>query len=143
MNNQTYNCPREATKPVQQNQSPPKPTPNITRRSKGRGRGEEGRGRGRGEGRRGGEYQINRAPHYSKRNALRGSRKAFNVPRTEKYFRNLIKSNRNQIVFIILRFIWNQTDTVRLLFQINRCMVNETSFRFHSIRFRKYFSVRS
>ena len=26
---------------------------------------------------------------------------------TEKYFRNLIKSTRNQIVFIIFRLIWN------------------------------------
>ena len=26
---------------------------------------------------------------------------------TEKYFRNLIKSNRNQIVFTIYRLIWN------------------------------------
>ena len=33
---------------------------------------------------------------------------------TEKYFRNLIKSTRNQIVFTILRLIWNQTD-VRLV----------------------------
>ena len=32
---------------------------------------------------------------------------------TEKSFRNVIKSNRNQIVFIIFRLIWNQTD-VRL-----------------------------
>ena len=29
---------------------------------------------------------------------------------TEKYFRNLIKSNQNQIVFTIFRLIWNQTD---------------------------------
>ena len=28
----------------------------------------------------------------------------------EKSFRNLIKSNRNQIVFNIFRLIWNQTD---------------------------------
>ena len=34
---------------------------------------------------------------------------------TEKYFRNLIKSNRNQIIFTILRLIWKQTDTVRLV----------------------------
>ena len=30
--------------------------------------------------------------------------------RTEKYFRNLIKSNWNQIVFTSLWLIWNQTD---------------------------------
>ena len=40
---------------------------------------------------------------------------------TQKSFRNLIKSNRNQIVFTIFRLIWIQTD-VRLLFQINRKM---------------------
>ena len=34
---------------------------------------------------------------------------------TEKSFRNLIKFNRNQIVFTIFRLIWNQTDTVRLV----------------------------
>ena len=33
--------------------------------------------------------------------------------RTEMHFRNLISSNRNQIVFTIFRLIWNQTD-VRL-----------------------------
>ena len=32
------------------------------------------------------------------------------VTRTEKYFRNFIKSNQNQIVFTIFRSIWNQTD---------------------------------
>jgi len=32
-------------------------------------------------------------------------------------------------------------DTVRLLFQINRKMVNTIGFRFDSIRFRKDFSV--
>ena len=34
--------------------------------------------------------------------------------RTEKSFRNIIKSNRNQSVFSIFRFIWNQAD-VRLV----------------------------
>ena len=29
---------------------------------------------------------------------------------TENFFRNLIKSNRNQIVFTIFRLIWSQTD---------------------------------
>ena len=33
---------------------------------------------------------------------------------TEKSFRNLIKSTRNQIVFTIFRLIWNQKD-VRLV----------------------------
>ena len=32
----------------------------------------------------------------------------------DKFFRNLIKSNRNQIVFTIFRLIYNQTD-VRLV----------------------------
>ena len=32
------------------------------------------------------------------------------APHTEKYFRNLIKSIRNQIVFTIFRLIWHQTD---------------------------------
>ena len=60
---------------------------------------------------------------------------------TEKYFQSLIKSNRNQIVFTMHRLIWKQTDTVRLLFQINRKMVNTIWFRFDLIGFRKYFSV--
>ena len=33
---------------------------------------------------------------------------------TEKSFRNLIKLNRNQIIFTILRLIWNETQ-VRLV----------------------------
>ena len=59
---------------------------------------------------------------------------------TEKSFRNIIKSNRNQIVFTIFWLIWNQTE-VRLLFQINRKMVNTIWFRVDLIRFRKNFSV--
>ena len=31
------------------------------------------------------------------------------------FFRNLIKSNRDQIVFTILRLIWNQMDSIRLV----------------------------
>ena len=38
----------------------------------------------------------------------------FRFLHTEKSFRNLIKSTRNQIVFTIFRLIWNQTD-VRLV----------------------------
>ena len=42
----------------------------------------------------------------------------------EKSFRNLIKLNRNQIVITMHRLIWiQQTDSVRLLFQINRKIV--------------------
>ena len=33
---------------------------------------------------------------------------------TEKYFRNIIKSTRGQIVFTIFRLLWNQTD-IRLV----------------------------
>ena len=36
------------------------------------------------------------------------------VVHTEKYFRNIIESNLNQIVFTISRLTWNQTD-VRLV----------------------------
>ena len=35
---------------------------------------------------------------------------------TQRIFsQNLVKSNRNQIVFTIFRLIWNQTDSVRLV----------------------------
>ena len=33
---------------------------------------------------------------------------------TEKYFQNLIRSNRNEIVFTIFRLIWNTNGHVRL-----------------------------
>ena len=56
---------------------------------------------------------------------------------THKYFPDLLKSNRNQVVFTIFRVIWNQTDRIRLLFQINPKMVNTILFRFDFIRFRK------
>ena len=36
------------------------------------------------------------------------------VPHTENFFRNLIKSNRNQIVSTIFRLIWNTNGRVRL-----------------------------
>ena len=38
---------------------------------------------------------------------------------TEKYFLNLVKSTRNQIVFAIFRLIWN-TNRLPSVFQINR-----------------------
>ena len=60
---------------------------------------------------------------------------------THKYFPDLLKSNRNQVVFTIFRVIWNQTDRIRLLFQINPKMVNTILFRFDFIRFQKKFSV--
>ena len=58
---------------------------------------------------------------------------------TEKYFRNIIKSNLNHIVFTIFPLIWSSS--VRFLFQINRCMVNTIWFWFDLITFRKDFSV--
>ena len=61
------------------------------------------------------------------------------VVHTEIYFRNPIELTLNQIVFVIFRFIWIQID-VRLLFQINRKMVNTIWFWVDLIGFRKYFS---
>ena len=43
---------------------------------------------------------------------------------TEKSFRNIIKSNRNQIVFTMHRLIWNSKRTLSVWFQIIRKMVN-------------------
>ena len=54
------------------------------------------------------------------------------VSHTEKYFFNLVKSTRNQIVFTIFRMIW---------IQINWNMVKIIYFQIDLIRFRKYFSV--
>ena len=53
----------------------------------------------------------------------------------QKYFRILIKSNRNQIVFTIFRLIWNSKRTRPFVFQINRNMVNTIGFLFDLIRF--------
>ena len=60
--------------------------------------------------------------------------------RREKSFRNIIQSNRYQIVFSIFRLIWNQRDAY-VWFQINRRMVNTVCFQVDLIRFRKDFSV--
>ena len=57
----------------------------------------------------------------------------------EKYFRNVIKSNQNQIVLPFSD--WFGTIRMSVWFQINRKMVNTIWFRFDLIRFRKYFSV--
>ena len=62
-------------------------------------------------------------------------------PHTEKSFRNLIISNRNQSGFTIFRLIWNQTDTIRLLFWVYGKMINTIWFRFDLIRSRNDFSV--
>ena len=70
-----------------------------------------------------------------------------NILPSEIYFRNLIKSNRNQIVFTKHQCIWNIKRTVSVFcsksktkrtsiwFQINRCMVNKIWFRVDLIRF--------
>ena len=59
---------------------------------------------------------------------------------TEKSFRNLIKSTRNQIVFTMHRLIWNSKRT-SVWFQLNRKMVNTIWFRFDLIIFRKNFKI--
>ena len=40
------------------------------------------------------------------------------------FFKIFLNQTRNQIVFTIIRLIWIQTHNIRLLFQINRKMVN-------------------
>ena len=57
-----------------------------------------------------------------------------------EFFRNLVKSNWNQIVLTIFRLIWIQTD-VRLLFQIYRTMGSTFGFQFDLTRFRKKMSL--
>ena len=70
----------------------------------------------------------------------------------EKTFRNLVKSDRSQIVFTIFRLICNSKRTpiftiFRLIwnskrtFPINRKMVNTIWFRFQLTRFQKVFSL--
>jgi len=54
--------------------------------------------------------------------------------------RNLIKSNRNQIVFTIF-FGWFGTKQESVWFQINQKMVNTIWYRLDLTRFRKDFSV--
>ena len=57
---------------------------------------------------------------------------------TEKSFVNIIESN--QIEFTMYRLIWNsKRKDVRLLFRINRCMVNTIWFRFDLTQFGKDF----
>ena len=56
---------------------------------------------------------------------------------TEKSFRNLDKSNRNQTVFTI----WNQTDFRLVPNQPENGVNTIIWFQFHSIRFRKDLSV--
>ena len=59
--------------------------------------------------------------------------------RTKEFFRNLIESNWNQIVFIIFRSFWTKLTSVWS--QSNRKMIDTFGFQFDSIRFRKDFSV--
>ena len=64
---------------------------------------------------------------------------------TEKYFRNLIKSNRNQIVFAIF-FGWFGTANGHCPFVVSnqsRKLVNTIWFQFDLIWFRSGFSVRN
>ena len=64
---------------------------------------------------------------------------------TEKYFRNHIKSNRNQIVFTIFQLIRNKMDTVRLVpsqsengkYNLISVWLNKISKRF--LLYRDYF----
>ena len=61
---------------------------------------------------------------------------------TENFFQNLIKSNWNQVVFTISSIdLEQQTNAVRLLFQINRIMINTIWIWFDLIWFWKDFSL--
>ena len=51
--------------------------------------------------------------------------------RTHNYFRNIIKSNRNQIVFTIFRLIWNPTD-VRL---VSLCVYTQRNSLLNLVKF--------
>ena len=55
-------------------------------------------------------------------------------------FKILLNPTEIRLYYTIFWLIRKQTD-VRLLFQINRCIVNTVRFGFDLIRFRKYFSV--
>ena len=66
---------------------------------------------------------------------------------TEKYFRNLIKSNRNQIVFTIFRLIWNSKRTLSACvpnqsengkYNLISVRLNKISKRFLSLRVTEY-----
>ena len=52
---------------------------------------------------------------------------------SEKYFPNLITSNRNQIVFTIFRLIWNQTDVRLVPNQLENSKYNLISVWFNKI----------
>ena len=56
---------------------------------------------------------------------------------TKKSVRNLIKSNRDQIVLTIYRLIWNQTDVRLVLNQSGNSKYNP--IRFDMTRIRKAF----
>ena len=65
---------------------------------------------------------------------------------TEKYFRNLIKWNQNQILFTMHRvkngkYNWYGNKRTYFRCQINGKMVNTNGFHFELIRLRKDFSV--
>ena len=48
---------------------------------------------------------------------------------TEKYFLNLVKSTRNQIVFTLFRLIWSQSTRNQIVFTIFRLIWNQTDVR--------------
>ena len=52
---------------------------------------------------------------------------------TDNFFRNLMKSNRNHIVFTIFRLIWNQTDACLVLNQSEIGKYNLISVWFNKI----------
>ena len=65
---------------------------------------------------------------------VRGARQSVGPLYTEKYFWNLIKSNRYQIIFTIFWLIWNQTDV--------RCVPNQSEngkYNLISVSFNKIF----
>ena len=72
--------------------------------------------------------------------------KSSNMERSMRYtHRNLFQILLNQTeirLYLPCIYLEHQTDSFRLLFQINRCMVNRIWFQFDLIRFGKDFCVR-
>ena len=71
---------------------------------------------------------------------LRASNHRGNYVHTEEFFRNLIKSTRNQIVFTIFRLIWNQTDVRLVINQSENGKYNLISVWYNKIS-KKYICV--
>ena len=75
---------------------------------------------------------------------LRGFKGGLNyIPMMSRMYkqRNHIKSNRNQIVLTIFRFIWNRKRTVSAWYQTNRIIVNTICCGFGLTRFGEGFCV--